>query len=171
MNVDQLKRRVERSEQLMEGRVEQASFHRAQLGKRWRETWTPGRIVIAGLVGGFLVARVRPLRGVGSVPVSRWLQLATSLSGLFASLKASSAAESAETAANEAATEAGDAADATEAAIEDAADRQTPSSESTTAVAKAAATRATVSDGRRRAEPRWEQPPPPAEAATEISER
>lgn len=164
MNVDQLKRRVERSEQLMEGRLEQADLHRTQLGRRWREAWTPGRIVIAGLVGGFLVARVRPLRGAGSVPVSRWLELATSLSGLFATFKAASAADSAETAA----TEANDATDTAEAVVEEAVATQAAPATGTGGVAAAGAT---VSDGRRRPEPAWDRAPTPAEAATEISER
>lgn len=164
MNFNQLRRRVERSEQLVEGRMQQASLHRAQLGKRWREAWTPGRIVIAGLVGGFLMARARPMRGVGAVPVSRWLQLATSLSGLFASLKAATAAQTAETAA----TEASDAADTAEAV---AGGEPAPRAVGAPADAAADVARPSVSDGRRRPEPRWEQAPPPAEAATEISER
>ena len=68
MNFDALKRRVERSERLVEGRIELASVHRTRLGQQWREAWTPGRIIVIGLVGGFLVARARPIiRGSSQV--------------------------------------------------------------------------------------------------------
>ena len=68
----------------------------------WRDAWTPGRIVIAGLAAGFLVGRARPLRIASGGGV---LQLLTALSGLLASGSAQAAAA-----------QAGDAADAVEAA-------------------------------------------------------
>ena len=71
MNFEALKRRVERSERLVEGRIEQASAHRASLGRAWQQAWTPGRIIVIGLVGGFLAARARPWRALGAVSAIR----------------------------------------------------------------------------------------------------
>lgn len=168
MNFEGLKRRVERAEQLVDGRIVQTTEHRASLGRRWREAWTPGRIVIAGLLGGVLVAKARPLRTLGAVSGTRWIQLATSLSGLVASLKAAQAAESAETAADGAEEAAEDAADTVEAATGDEAGAhpqpQTPQAGDDAAQHPAA-------DRRRRPDAQWESEPRPAEAATELSER
>ncbi len=161
MNFEALKRRVERAERLVDGRIEETVAHKTRLKHEWRRAWTPGRIIIAGLVGGFLIARANPLRTLGSVSTTRWVQLATSVSGLLASLKAAYAAETAEAAA----TEAEGAAETAEAVAENAAATQAtpPDGE--------APARPAVSDGRRRPDARWESAPPPAEAATELSER
>ncbi len=168
MNFEGLKRRVERAEQLVDGRIVQTTGHRAALGERWREAWTPARIVIAGLLGGVLVAKARPLRTLGAVSGTRWIQLATSLSGLVASLKAAQAAESAETAADGAEDAAEDAADTVEAAAGgEASARLQPQDPR---AADDAAPRAGPAD-RRRPDAQWESEPRPAEAATELSER
>jgi len=168
MNFDSLKRRVERAEQLVDGRIAQTAGHKASLVQRWRDAWTPSRIVIAGLLGGVLVAKARPLRTLGAVSGTRWIQLATSLSGLVASLKAAQAAESAETAASGAEDAAEDAADTVEAATGDEAGARLQPQE--TQASDDAAPRA-VPDGRRRRDAQWESEPRPAEAATELSER
>lgn len=162
MNFDQLHRRVSRCEQRVEARGTHAQAQWQALKTRWREGWTPARILGAGLIGGFLFARARPLRTLGAVSGTRWVQLATSLSGLFASLKAATAAATAESAANDAETAADSAADTVEAAVDDAA----PAPE-----ADDDPVAASVSDGRRRPDPQWERAPHPAEAATELSER
>lgn len=179
MNFEGLKHRVERAEQLVDGRICQVQEHRAKLGIEVRQALTPGRIVIAGLVGGFLVARARPLRTVRAVSATRWVQLATSLSGLFASLKAAYAAETAESAAAEAES----AADTAEAVAEQAtpataaaarapasahAPAPTPAPAKTTQTPEPAPR--SVSDARRRPDTQWQQAPRAAEAATEISE-
>jgi len=165
MNFEALKRRVERSERLVEGRIEQASEHRTRLGQQWRQAWTPGRIVVIGLVGGFLVARARPMRTLGAVSATRWVQLATSLSGLFAALQAAWAAQTAESAAKDAE----GAADVATAVAEDAATATVPQAQ---AVAGGEAVApGPVSDRRRRPDPQWDTAPSPAEAATEVSER
>lgn len=168
MNFDALRRRVERAEQLVDGRIAQTGAHREALGRRWREAWTPGRILLAGLVGGLLVGRARPMRAFAAVSATRWIQLATSVSGLLASLKAAQSAASAETAASDAETAAADAAGTVEAAVgEGVAAEVAPEAE---AEAEDAAPR-TVSDARRRPDARFESEPRPAEAATELSER
>ncbi|MCR6663290.1 MAG: protein sip-5 [Luteimonas sp.] len=161
MNFEALKRRVERAEQLVDGRIAKTGEHRARLGQAWQQAWTPGRIIVVGLVGGFLVARANPLRALGSVSTTRWVQLATSVSGLFASLKAAYAAETAEAAA----TEAEGAAETAGAVAEEAATVQAGAADAE------APARASVSDGRRRPDTQWDSAPRPAEAATEESER
>ena len=57
----------------------------------WREGWTPTRIVLGGLLSGFLVGRVQPVRKVVGLPASRWVQIGTSLWSLAASVKAKDA--------------------------------------------------------------------------------
>src|SRR3546814_13356517 len=57
------------------------------------ESWTPARIIIAGLATGFLAGRADPariLKQLGSG--GRWIQLVGALSGLAASLQSSIAA-------------------------------------------------------------------------------
>ena len=165
MNFDALKRRVERSERLVEGRIELASVHRTRLGQQWREAWTPGRIIVIGLVGGFLVARARPMRTLRAVSATRWVQLATSLSGLFAALHAAWAAQTAQSVAQDAE----GAADVATAVAGDAADAAT--APVAAAVEIEAVVPPPVSDRRRRPDPQWDRAPSPAEAATEVSER
>ena len=164
MKLEALKRRVARSEQLLAGRIQQSADQRVRLGEQWRQAWTPGRIIVIGLIGGFLIARARPMRTLGAVSATRWVQLATSVSGLVAALQAAwaaqvagSAAQDAEGAADVATAVAADAADASGVAID------VPVTE--------AAERAAVSDRRRRPDPQWDRAPSPAEAATEVSER
>src|SRR3546814_16360175 len=58
------------------------------LKSTWRESWTPARIIIAGLATGFLAGRADPariLKQLGSG--GRWIQLVGALSGLAASLQ------------------------------------------------------------------------------------
>lgn len=172
MNFERLKRRVERAEQVVDGRIDQVQAHRARLDDEVRQAITPGRIVVAGLLAGFVTGRVQPMRTIRAVSATRWLQLATSLSGLFASLKASYAAETAETAAEDA----GQAAETAEAVSDEVAGATgvAPAPMPGAGDAPAAAPEApaaAVSDGRRRPDTQWEREPRPAEAATEISER
>ena len=97
MNYEQLKRRVERAERLVEGRSQQTRGHWAALKVSWREGWTPARIVAAGLVAGFVSGRAEPLQALTS---TRLLHMVSAVSGLFASAQASFAAEPAEPAAD-----------------------------------------------------------------------
>jgi hypothetical protein len=161
-----MQRRVERAEHLVEGRIEQVQMHRRRLGAELYQAITPGRIVVAGLLAGFVVGRARPMRTIRAVSATRWLQLATSLSGLFASLKAAYAAQVAETAAEEAE----HAADSAEAVAEDAGAVATDTPSAAPAEEEDAAP-SPASDARRRHDAPFEREPRPAEAATEISER
>ena len=102
MRFEKLLQHVQRAEQRVELRATHAQLQWATLKQTWREGWTPGRIVIAGLASGFLVGRAKPLRLASSGGL---LNLVTALSGLLASGSAQVAAE-----------QAGDAADAVEAA-------------------------------------------------------
>ncbi|WP_411833098.1 protein sip-5 [Pseudoxanthomonas mexicana] len=142
MNFEQLQRRVERAETLVEGRLDRVQCQWNGLVHAWKQGWTPTRIVVAGLVSGFLAGRAEPMKAMNG---TRWLQTITSISGLVASLQANFAARQAETAA-ESAEEA-----ATDAAPMDAA-------------AQAHAVAAADADVEAAA-------PRPAEAATELSER
>ena len=105
--------KVEQAEQALEARERTASAQWHQVKTTWRESWTPGRIVIAGLASGFLVGRAQPLKLAGSGGL---LNLVTALSGMLASGSAQVAAENAEQAADAAGDVAqvtGDAADGT----------------------------------------------------------
>ena len=103
MRFEKLLQHVQRAEQRVELRATHAQLQWATLKQAWREGWTPGRIVIAGLASGFLVGRAKPLRMAGSGGL---LNLVTALSGLFASAGAQAAAENAEQAADAAETSA-----------------------------------------------------------------
>lgn len=167
MNFEAIKRRVERAEQLVEGRFAQTNAHRVALGQRWREAWTPWRIVVAGLLSGAVVANARPLRALGAVSDTRWIEIATSLSGLVASLMAAQSAAFAETAASDEEEGAEEEDGIGEAAVDEdavAADSQSVQRQEDTAPR-------TVSDGRRRPDTPFDTEPRPAEAATELSER
>lgn len=114
---DRLQRRVDKREQLLEGRFQQAVERKDVLKKTWREAWTPGRIIIAGLVSGFVMGRAEPVKI--AVKSSTLMQMVTMLSGLFAGSGAQEAAEHADKAASQAghaAREAGHAADSAQAA-------------------------------------------------------
>lgn len=150
MNFEGLKRRVARREQMLEGRVQQTRDHWQTLTTTWRESWTPVRIIVAGLVSGFLIGRSDPVRTLGKLGAlggsgTRWIQLIGTLSGLFASMQASNAADQAEQAADK--------------AEEVATDAQAQQDGPFRGVEAASAT------------PEHAVAPQPAEAATELSER
>ena len=102
MSFDALIAKVQQAETALETRERQTTQQWRQFKATWRESWTPGRIVIAGLAAGFVVGRARPLRVASGGGV---LQMLSALSGLLASGSAQVAAE-----------EAGQAADAAETA-------------------------------------------------------
>lgn len=97
MGFDALIEKVRQAEAALEARERQAGADWRQTKASWRAIWTPGRILLAGLAGGFLFARAAPLkRGGGSA-----LQLASMLGSLFAGGSAQAAAgEAAEAADN-----------------------------------------------------------------------
>lgn len=88
MNFDALQKRVRRTENVVQARMDDTVGHWGGLDAAWRSAWTPGRIVIAGLAGGFLAGKLEPN---GAFSGARWLQMIGSVSGLVASAQASMA--------------------------------------------------------------------------------
>lgn len=157
MRFELLRQRVDRAERRVESCMDRAQTQREALGSAWRRGWTPGRIVIAGLLSGFLVGRAEPLSRVGG---TRWLQMLGTVSTMLASLRAAvasaDASASADAAAQEAATANQDVAEAT---------GQAPGVATAAPVSTTAATPAAGID------PLGVRAPAPAEAATDVSER
>lgn len=101
MSFDKLLNKVEQAESTLEAQERRMSADWRQLKRSWKASWTPGRIVVAGLVSGYLVGRTEPLQkatnaGVGVV------RLLASVLALKASDQAQAAAQDAEGAAHEA---------------------------------------------------------------------
>ena len=92
MRFEQLQQHVARAEKRVELRSAQSSLYWTILKSSWREGWTPARIVIAGVVSGFLVGRAEPLR---SLTGARWMQMFTAVSSFLATAQAAAAAEQA----------------------------------------------------------------------------
>ena len=101
MSFDALIAKVQQAEDALESRERQTTQQWRQFKATWRQSWTPGRIVIAGLAAGFVVGRARPLRVASGGGV---LQMLSALSGLLASGSAQVAAEEAGQAASAAET-------------------------------------------------------------------
>ncbi len=97
MRFETLIQKVDQAEDVLEESERRVAAQLGGLRDSWREAWTPGRIVIAGLVAGFVVGRAEPLRTIGKG--GGLMQLVTMVSGLFASGSAQVAAEGAEEAA------------------------------------------------------------------------
>ncbi|MBA2237580.1 MAG: hypothetical protein H0W24_02595 [Lysobacter sp.] len=111
MSFEKLIHKVDQAEAALEAEERRVAADIRQLKASWRAAWTPGRIVVAGLVSGYMTGRAEPLHSAarnGGV-----LRIVTLLSGLFAGTAAQAAAEDAQ----EAADSAGRAADATEDAV------------------------------------------------------
>lgn len=149
MNFEQLRRRVERAERLVQGRADDTQVHWNTLRRVWREGWTAPRIVIAGLISGFVAGKLEPAKGRAMAgQATRWVQMFSAVSGMFSAMQAQAASDDAERAGDEA---------------ERAADQ-----------AEVAATTpppAPVRPAPRTAVEEEARAPRPAEAATEISER
>ena len=154
MSFEQLQAKVSQAEDALEARERTVAADLRVLTGSWREALTPTRVVVAGLVAGFLVGRAQPLRAGAALGGTRWLQLASSVAGLVGALQAKFAAESAEDAA---------------AGAEDAAAGAEHAATGAEAVAGADAL--PPSARRRRPDPAWESRPAPAEAATDLSEQ
>jgi len=97
MRFEKLLQHVQRAEQRVELRATHTQTQWSTLKQAWRAGWTPGRIVIAGLVSGFLVGRAEPLRALTG---ARWMQMFSAVSSLLATAQAAAAAEQAEQAAD-----------------------------------------------------------------------
>lgn len=96
MGFDALVRKVSQAEQALEIRERRTGEHWRQLKATWRASWTPTRIVLAGLTSGYLAGRAKPFKFAGSGGL---LNLLTALSGLMADSSAQQAADEAEAAA------------------------------------------------------------------------
>ena len=100
MSFDKLIAKVTQAEDALEAHERRVGADLRQLKHSWKASWTPTRIMVAGVVTGFLVGRAEPLRSAargGSV-----VRIVSLLSGLFASTTASQAASDAEQAADSA---------------------------------------------------------------------
>ena len=84
---------VQRAEQRVERRAVHTQVQWTTLKAAWRAGWTPGRIVIAGLVSGFVVGRAEPL---GALTGARWMQMFAAPTTLMASRQRAGAPEQAE---------------------------------------------------------------------------
>ncbi len=156
MNYKQLQRRVQAAERRVESRGQQTSAYWAEFKRNWREGWTPARIIAAGLVSGFVSGRAEPLRALSG---PRLLQMIGAVSGLFATMQAKEAADTAQ-----------DAADTAEEVVTGQALEEQESQEPVEDPAqfdyvRPSARQTATPDEVFRTEPR------PAEAATEVSER
>ncbi|WP_312708470.1 protein sip-5 [Stenotrophomonas sp.] len=157
MKFGALQRRVKRCEQVVAVRMAETQDNWGVLSQVWRRGWSPLRIVVVGLAGGFVAGK---LEVPGKVNGARWLQMIGSVSNLMASGQAAFAAAMAAHAADTA----DEAAETADAAADTAAD--TAAGQATSRPAPAAAPGA--------AAPRAADElrvPQPAEAATDVSER
>jgi len=111
MKFGALQRRVKRCEQVMAVRIGETQDNWGVLSQVWRQGWSPLRIVLVGLAGGFIAGK---LEVPGKVNGARWLQMVGSVSSLFASAQAAFAT----VVAAQAAETADDAADQADAATE-----------------------------------------------------
>ena len=97
MGFHELIDKVKQAETALEAQERQAAADWRQFRASWHALWTPGRIVLAGVAAGFMTGSTSPLRGAAAG--RGLLQLATVVSGLFASGSAQAAANEAEHAA------------------------------------------------------------------------
>jgi hypothetical protein len=101
MSFDRLLKKVEQAETTLEAQERRMSADWRQLKRSWKASWTPGRIVVAGLVSGYLVGRTEPLQKATNAGVGVARLLASALA-LKASDQAHAAAQDAEGAAQDA---------------------------------------------------------------------
>lgn len=98
MSFDKLILKVTQAEDALEAHERRVAANLRQLKASWLAGWTPGRIVIAGVVSGFFFGRAEPLKAVAKG--GNAMQVITMLSGLFAGSSAHTASEDAEQAAD-----------------------------------------------------------------------
>lgn len=97
MSFEKLLKKVEHAEDALEAQERRTAADWRQLKRSWKASWTPGRIVLAGLASGFLVGRVEPGKTMASG--GGVLRMLASLTALLASNQAQAAAGDAEEAA------------------------------------------------------------------------
>ena len=99
MSFEDLQNKVEQAEQALEARERSAASDLRQLRASWREAWTPGRIVIAGLASGFVFGKSRALQqGTGSSVLKLMLGFTSLLTAKSAETSATAAKETARSA-------------------------------------------------------------------------
>ncbi len=157
MKFGALQRRVKRCEQVVAVRMAETQDNWGVLSQVWRRGWSPLRIVVVGLAGGFVAGK---LELPGKVNGARWLQMIGSVSNLMASGQAAFAAAMAAHAADTA----DEAAETADAAADTAADTAAGQAAPRSAPAAAPGPAAPRAADELRV-------PQPAEAATDVSER
>ena len=95
MGFDALLDKVKQAERTLENREREAVDRWQQLARSWRAAWTPGRIVVVGLVAGFVAGRAKPLQLArsGNGIVSLLQMLAPLLAGLQAGVQTAQSAQ------------------------------------------------------------------------------
>jgi hypothetical protein len=101
MSFEALIDKVKQAEAALEAHERQAGADARQLLASWHALWTPGRILLAGLGGGFAIGLLEP--GKRFAGGRNALQMVTAVAGLFAGGSAQAAAGKAEDAADAAA--------------------------------------------------------------------
>lgn len=102
MSFKKLIDKVSLAEDAVEANERRVGADLRQLKGSWASLWTPGRIIIAGLASGFLIARAEPIRTVarsGGLLRSAGT-LMSWISGLTAALVADQAGDAADAAAD-----------------------------------------------------------------------
>jgi hypothetical protein len=94
MSFEALIAKVRQAEATLEARERQAGADARQLAASWRQLWSPGRLLLAGLGGGFAIGLLEP--GKHAASGRNTLQMLTALAGLIASGSAQLAAGKAE---------------------------------------------------------------------------
>lgn len=106
MSFDKLLRKVEQAEMALEARERQYSADMRQFKRSWRLTWSPGRIVAAGLALGFLAGRRDRTGGSEGSSILRMISVVSTLMASQSAKEASTEAEHAADAATDVATQA-----------------------------------------------------------------
>lgn len=100
MSFEKLIAKVSQAENALEARERQLGADLRQTREAWLSAWTPPRIIVAGVIGGFLTGRTSPLRAATSG--GGLLRMVSLMSSLFATTSAAHAAEDAGQAAEDA---------------------------------------------------------------------
>ena len=97
MSFEDLQQKVRQAETALEAKERQAAADWRQVKATWLASWTPGRIVVAGLLSGFVVGKLEPAKRVAKG--NSLLQMLTAVAGMFAAGSGQAAAGKAEEAA------------------------------------------------------------------------
>ncbi|HVI24625.1 MAG TPA: hypothetical protein VM576_00300 [Xanthomonadaceae bacterium] len=100
MSFEALIAKVQQAEATLEARERQAGADLRQLLASWKQLWTPGRVLLGGLGGGFAIGLIEP--GKHAATGRNTLQMLSTLAGLVATGSAQFAADKAEQAADSA---------------------------------------------------------------------